>query len=119
MCPLLSSCGGRDCDDAGRFAALVRPPLRILRGRAERLRRHHPGGRAAPVADRYTAIVWPHCSARSAAPLTVPSYRSSSCREVPPPSRLEPTMPGRRFSDLERQLVDVLGAAVVTARLQA
>src|SRR5664279_6026596 len=52
MWPLLSSCGGRDCDDAGRFAALVRPPLRILRGRAERLRRHHPGGRAAPVADR-------------------------------------------------------------------
>src|SRR5674476_1204413 len=51
MRPLLSSCGGRDCDDAGRFAALVRPPLRILRGRAERLRRHHPGGRAAPVAD--------------------------------------------------------------------
>src|SRR5674476_241629 len=50
MSPLVSACGGRDCDDAGRFAALVRPPLRILRGRAERLRRHHPGGRAAPVA---------------------------------------------------------------------
>jgi hypothetical protein len=48
---LSSSCGGRDCDDAGRFATLVLSPLRILRGRAERLRHHHPGGRAAPVAD--------------------------------------------------------------------
>jgi hypothetical protein len=62
-------------ETALRFAALVRVPLRLLRGRAERRRCHHPGGRAAPVADRLSARHGGHVAALSALSGAITSVR--------------------------------------------
>jgi hypothetical protein len=60
-----------------------------------------------PVEDRATATGRPAVFGTVGRTTDRAALQKQLVPEVPRPSRLEPTMPGRRFGDLEQQLVDV------------
>jgi hypothetical protein len=65
------------------------------------------GRRGSPQTDRATAIGRPAVFGTVGRTTDRAVLQKQLVPEVPRPSRLEPTMPGRRFGDLEQQLVDV------------